>query len=116
MKELLYLKVNSKSWRKGRRFILKSRTFIKEILGDDEDELLPAEGVNIRLFFPSNSSENALITRMAKELDVDFSIVWGKLEKFRESVLGSLVINIDAKDKNNIEYLEKKNIILEVIS
>ena len=90
---------------------------LKKFLGDDEDELLPAEGVNIRLFFPSNSSENALITRMAKELDVDFSIVWGKLEKFRESVLGSLVINIDAKDKNKvIEYLEKKNIILEVIS
>ena len=34
---------------------------------------------------------------MAKELDVDFSS-WGKLENL-ESVLGSLVINIDAKDK-----------------
>ncbi|ASW43817.1 methionine ABC transporter ATP-binding protein [Clostridium isatidis] len=90
---------------------------LKKFLGDDEDELLPNEGVNIRLFFPSNSSENALITKMAKELDVDFSIVWGKLEKFRDNVLGSLVINIDEKDQIKvIEYLEKKNIILEVIN
>ena len=43
---------------------------------------LPAEEL-IWLSSPSNSSENALITRMAKELDVDFSIVWGN-EKFRK--------------------------------
>ncbi|MBU5455319.1 methionine ABC transporter ATP-binding protein [Caproiciproducens sp. MSJ-32] len=90
---------------------------LKKFLGDDEEELLPNEGINIRLFFPSNSSENALITKMAKELDIDFSIVWGKLEKFRENVLGSLVINLDEKDKDKvIDYLEKKNIILEVIN
>ena len=62
-------------------------------------------------------SENAIITKMARELNVDFSIVWGKLEKFREDVLGNLVINVEVKDKEKvIEYLESKNVVLEVLN
>lgn len=54
---------------------------------------------------------------MAREINVDFSIVWGKLEKFREDVLGSLVINIAQEDKEKvIKYLQDKNVILEVIN
>lgn len=36
---------------------------------------------------------------MARELDIDISIVWGKLEKFRENVLGNLVINVSKENK-----------------
>lgn len=88
---------------------------LKKFLGNDE-ELLPKDGINIRIFFPSKSSENALITQMARELNVDFSIVWGKLEKFKNGVLGSLVININKEDENKIiKYLESKEIKWEVI-
>lgn len=53
---------------------------------------------------------------MARELEIDFSIVGGKLEKFREDVLGSLVINIDKSQKDMVlSYLEDKDIILEVL-
>lgn len=94
---------------------LKPGVSLKKFLGED-DELLPKDGVNIKLFFPSTSSENALITKMARELEVDFSIVWGKLEKFRDDVLGSLVININENDKLKVlEYLQRKEIIWEVL-
>jgi D-methionine transport system ATP-binding protein len=96
---------------------LKPGVSLKKFLGEQDEELLPAIGINIKLFFPSTSSENALITKMSRELNIDFSIVWGKLEKFRDDVLGSLVINIEEEDKERvINYLEKKNVILEVIS
>ena len=95
---------------------LKQSSSFKKFLGDSEDELLPSTGVNIRIFFPSSSSENVLITTLARELNLDFSIVWGKLEKFRSGVLGSLVINIKKEDKDRIiNYLNNKEIILEVI-
>ena len=95
---------------------LKPGESLKKFLCEGDD-ILPDEGVNIKIFFPSNSSENALITKMARELDVDFSIVWGKLEKFRESILGGLVINISEEDKDRvIKYLEDKNILLEVLN
>lgn len=31
---------------------------------------------------------------MARELDIDVSIVFGRLEKFKDDVLGSLIINV----------------------
>ena len=89
---------------------------LKKFLGEEDEGIVPAEGVNIKIFFPSDSSENALITKMARELEIDFSIVWGKLEKFRSEVLGGLVININEEDKDKvIKYLENKDILLEVI-
>ena len=101
---------------KAEDLFLKPGKSLKKFLGEEDDEILPDEGINIKLFFPSNSSENALITKMARELGVDFSIVWGKLEKFRDEVLGGLVINIKEEDKDKvIKYLENKDILLEVI-
>ncbi|WP_297428120.1 methionine ABC transporter ATP-binding protein [Clostridium sp.] len=101
---------------KAEDLFLKPGKSLKKFLGEEDDELLPEEGVNIKLFFPSDSSENSLITKMARELEIDFSIVWGKLEKFRSEVLGGLVINIREEDKNKvIGYLQSKNILLEVI-
>lgn len=95
---------------------LKPGASLKKFLGEEDETTLPNEGINIRIFFPADCSENALITRMAREANVDFSIVWGKLEKFRENVLGSLVINIEEKDKETIsDYLKSKNIEWEVI-
>lgn len=95
---------------------LKPSKSLKKFLGEEEKDNLPESGVNVKLYFPSNSSENAIITRMSRELDIDFSIVWGKLEKFRHQVLGGLVININEEDKENVlKYLESKGILLEVI-
>lgn len=95
---------------------LKPGLHLKRFLGEDEEETLPNEGVNIKIFFPSDCSENALITRMARDINVDFSIVFGKLEKFRENVLGSLVINILPEDKEKVlEYLKDKKMQWEVL-
>lgn len=102
---------------KAEDLFLKPGKSLRKFLGEEDDDgILPEDGVNIKLFFPSDSSENALITKMARELEIDFSIVWGKLEKFRSEVLGGLVINIKEEDKDKvIKYLENKDILLEVI-
>ena len=89
---------------------------LKQFLGSEEEDILPVSGVNIKILFPSKSSENAVITKMARELDIDFSIVGGKLEKFRDEMLGSLTINIEEKYKDSVlKYLSEKDIILEVL-
>lgn len=101
---------------KAEEVFLRPEVSLKKFLGEVEDDTLPNEGVNIKLFFPSNSSENALITKMARELKIDFSIVGGKLEKFRNEILGILTINIDEKDREEVmKYLSAKDIILEVL-
>ena len=101
---------------KSEELFLKPGLSLKKFLGEEEDTTLPSEGVNIRIFFPADCSENAIITKMAREANVDCSIVSGKLEKFREKVLGSLVINVEEKDRNIVEdYLRNKNMEWEVL-
>ncbi len=76
---------------------------------------MPKEGVNIKIFFTKELSNESIITTMARELDIDISIVWGKLEKFRENVLGNLVINVSKENKQEIcDYLSLKSIVWEV--
>jgi len=88
---------------------------LKKLIGEDELEILP-KGINIRIFFTKDYSNQTIITTMSKELNVDFSIVWGKLENFSGNVLGSLVINVNQEDKENIEsYLINKGLNVEVI-
>lgn len=87
---------------------------LENLLG--EEEVLPEEGINIKLFFPKEISKSSVITAMARELDIDVSIVWGKLEKFNGVVLGSLVINTTEDKKNQVtSYLDKKNVHWEVL-
>ncbi|WP_103628210.1 methionine ABC transporter ATP-binding protein [Campylobacter concisus] len=92
---------------------LKPDEKMKEFLG--EVEILPSTGTNIRLFFPKEVAQNSVITHMARSLNIDFNIVWGKLEKLNENVLGSLVINIDEKDKENVlNYIKQSGVLWEV--
>lgn len=88
---------------------------LRNLIG--EDEVLPATGFNIKIFFSKDISESCLITSLARELNVDFSIAWGRLEKFRNDVLGSLIINVQNKDKEKImQYLDAKSVAWEVVN
>ncbi|MBQ7992175.1 MAG: methionine ABC transporter ATP-binding protein [Solobacterium sp.] len=82
----------------------------------EESGHLPETGVNVQLFFTNESSDDPVITMMARDLGIDFSICWGKLEDFRSNVFGSLVINISEKDKEKVlDYLSDRNVICEVL-
>ena len=95
--------------------IIRPIAEVKEFL-QEESGLLPGKGVNIQMFFTDKSSD-PVVTMMARELDIDFSIVWGKLEDFRSNVFGSLVINVAEKDKDRVTaYLDKENVAWEVLN
>ena len=90
---------------------------IKEVKSflQEESGLLPSKGKNIQLFFTDKSGD-PVITMMARELDLDFSICWGKLEDFRSNVYGSLVINVKDEDTQKVcEYLDREKVNWEVL-
>ena len=88
---------------------------VKEFL-QEESGLLPDKGVNIQLFFTDKSSD-PVVTIMARELDINFSIVWGKLEDFRSNVFGSLVINVPEEAKEKVTaYLDREGVSWEVLN
>lgn len=89
---------------------------IRNFLGETTD-LLPKEGRNLRLFFMDHDNANGpVITRLARELNVDFSICWANLDRFREEMLGSLIINIQPEDYDRVvNYLHEKNVLTEEV-
>ena len=92
---------------------LSNNEALKTII--DDIDVIPSINHNIKLYFGS-TSKDAFITKMARNLDIDFSIVWGKLEKFEDDVLGTLVINVKDDDyKVVIAYLNNTNIKYEVL-
>ena len=100
---------------KPEELFVKPTEDVKKFLGE-EGQVLPKAGVNVQLFFTDDSSDEPVITEMARELGIDFSICWAKLEEFRENVFGSLILNIQEKDKERVfQFLESKNVTWEVL-
>ena len=78
-----------------------------EVLGD---------GINIRLSFPENVASKGFIADMARHLDIEFSIVWGRLERLGEHVLGSLIICLKENDaKSVLDFAKAHGVIAELI-
>lgn len=93
---------------------LQNSKNLRKLVGE-EDILLP-KGSNIRIIFPKEISNEAIITSMARELNIDISIICGKLEKYRDHVLGSLIVNISYEHKDNVKkYLDDKGVRWEEI-
>ena len=103
-----------KEWGKVEDLFMRPGGELKKLIG--EQEVIPETGVNIKIYFPKDSTQSSLITSIARELNMDFSIVWGRLEKFGDNVLGSLIINIKNDEEEKItRYLNEKSVIWEVI-
>lgn len=94
-------------------FLSPSETLKKFV--EDEYTLIPT-GTNIRMMFPRDISQNAVITTMARDLDISFSIVGGKLERYLDDVLGFLIINVPDEHLEAVTtYMRQKNLHWEVL-
>lgn len=93
---------------------LQNSKNLQKLVGE-EDVVLP-QGTNIRILFPKEISNDSIITSMARNLNIDFSIICGKLEKYREDILGSLIINVSDEHKDKVKkYLDEKEVRWEEI-
>ena len=87
---------------------------LRKLITDDY-AVIPS-GTNIRLMFPREVANNSIITNMARDLNINFSIVGGRIEKYRETVMGFLIINVADKDVANIEkWLGENKMYWEVM-
>jgi len=94
---------------------LKPDDKMKEFLG--ETEVVPNTGINIKIYFPKDNVYQSFITKMARELNMDFDIVWGKLEEINTHIVGNMVINIKTEQKEQVTtYIQKHDIVWEILS
>ncbi len=88
---------------------LHNNKSLRKLIGE-ESMILP-EGTNIKILFPKDISNDAIITTMARKLDIDVSIIFGKLEQFKDDILGSLIINVPSENGEKVkEFLNSKDI------
>lgn len=88
---------------------LRNTKGLRKLIG--EESIILPKGTNIKILFPKDISNDAIITTMARGLDIDVSIIFGKLEQFKEDILGSLIINVSDKSGEKVkQYLTDKGI------
>lgn len=98
------------------RLFLSPGEELRRLINDDDYAVIP-EGINIRLMFPREIANESIITSMARELDINFSIVGGRLEKYRETVMGFLLINVSRGNLGRVvEWLRNRGMFWEVMS
>ena len=82
---------------------------------ENEYTLIPG-GTNIRLMFPRDISQQSVITQMARNLGIDFSIVGGKLERYLDDVFGFLIVNVQDQDIEAVlRYLKEQRLYWEIL-
>ena len=88
---------------------------LKNLIGE-EDFQLPSSGINLRIMLSKDKVEQPIITRMARELETDFIVLGGEMENYRETTLGSILINIEKKDLERITgFLASKGVIYKFV-
>ncbi|PIH03530.1 methionine ABC transporter ATP-binding protein [Clostridium combesii] len=84
---------------------------LEELLGELEDNVIPKQGVNIEIIERENIQKSSLLSSLAIDTKVKYSLVWGGTDKYRDKILGAFVINIKEDDKLKItNYLNEKHI------
>lgn len=87
---------------------------LRKLITDDY-AVIPS-GTNIRLMFPREIANESIITSMARELDTNFSVVGGRIERYRETVMGFLIINVSDPDLDRvIDWLRKNGMFWDVM-
>lgn len=84
---------------------------LRNLIGQ-KDIALPKTGINIEVFYSSDNALHPIITRMARELNIDCVILGGEMESYKNSPLGSIIINIPNDEFNNARnYLDGKDVV-----
>ncbi len=64
---------------------------LEELLGELEDNVIPKQGVNIEIIERENIQKSSLLSSLAIDTKVKYSLVWGGTDKYRDKILGLLL-------------------------
>ena len=73
---------------------------------------LPKEGMNIELLFSKYNNNQPIISRLARALNIDFTVVGSDSHNFKDDSITSYIINFDSLHLRRIqEFLDKNNVL-----
>lgn len=96
-------------------FLLQPQA-LKNLIGENEIAL-SEEGINIKIIFSHDNSMKPILSRMARELNIDFTILGGGMEVYREKVLGTVIINVSKELRVPVEeFLCEHQVNWEIVN
>jgi len=70
------------------------------------------DGVKLQIMLLENDDSKQILSKLARDLDIEFAILGGKVERYRDKHLGSLIISFQAEDITRVKsYLANERII-----
>lgn len=103
-----------------------TKKFVEQFIADEESERgledflnLEGNGEIVRLHYLGDSTNDAIISDVAKEYPVDISILQGKITPTKNGILGTLTVKIsgdEAEIKKAITALKKHTAEVEVMN
>ncbi len=95
---------------------LKQPEAFRRFLGNEEITSLP-EGVNIQIMLRKNDDSGKILSRIAKELQVEYTVCGGKMESYRGENLGDFIINIKNEDAPDVrKFLNHEHAVWHELS
>lgn len=96
--------------------LLHSPQVFAAFTGEDETKILPTEGKNIRIVYTKDSHPEKIFSQLSRDLGINYTLVYGSMDRYRDKLMGSVYINVDVEDVDKvIEYLHMKSIKAEVV-
>lgn len=87
---------------------------LTELTGEKEYETLPQEGINVNIHYKNTKDMNESVEYLIKQKDV--SLLSAKTERYRNSTLGKVIVNLPENNKDEIfTYLIENNYSWEVL-
>lgn len=103
-----------------------TRKFVEQVMGSNEDseslemmKEISGTGTVIRLHFVGETTNQALISQVSKQFDVDVNILQGKITQTQKGAYGTLFVHIvGEKDeiKKAIDYVTSTSVEVEVVT
>ncbi len=100
-------------------FSSTSNEKIDHFLEESRAEELVSDEKLLKLIFVGDSSEKPILSSVIRTLDIDFNIIYGKIEQIQGSDLGRLIVGVKCDDetfKRAIEMFTENGVTVEVIN
>lgn len=90
---------------------LKQPDALQSFLGRGNSYAVP-EGTNIQILLQEKDASRKILSKMARELQVDYMVCGGKMEQYRDKNLGEIVIHISDQDTEKVkQFLNNHDVV-----
>jgi len=88
---------------------------LKRLIGE-KDFVIPDEGRTIQVMLSSEHSDLPIITQMAQDLAINFLVLGGEMDKYRDQLLGSVIINMQEEHFTSVQhYLNSRQVLWNIL-